>query len=542
MNYQTSRQAKFCPHKKFTSLHIIMSVSPACAMLTDLYQITITRSYFKEKRHEEPACFDLFYREQPFCGSFAIFAGLEEAITVMKEFRFSDPQLDYLKSVPGLQMDEAFLEYLRNIDMSKLKITAFPEGSVVFPREPLLRIEGPLGLCQLAETPLLNAINFPTLMTTNAMRFKLRAGNAIVMEFGLRRAQGPDGALSASRYSYVGGFDSTSNVLAGMMYGIPVAGTVAHSFISSFTSLKQLDTTKIAHKETGAPVDLLECAQRALKQMGCETTESELAAFLAQAMSYPNAFMGLVDTYSTLKSGVPNFLAVAYGLHEAGYKAIGVRLDSGDLATLSKQVRQLFVDFSKKFGIEYAAKFNITASDSINEDELERLAREGHEINAFGIGTHLVTCQRQPALGGVYKLVEIMGQPRVKVSNCLDKATLPAKKDILRLYDDTGKEIADLLVMAGETVEPGEISGFEVYPDSKPVTVKAAQVKPMLVTAWENGVAHVDSVQQARERVINARKTFNPDIMSVTNDKLYSVMVSKKLHDLLMSLMSAVKF
>ena len=516
--------------------------SPACAMLTDLYQITITRAYFKEKRHNEPAVFDLFYREQPFGGSFAVFAGLEEAVTILKNFHFTESDLDYLRTVPGLDMDEEFLKYLLTIDMSKLKVTAFPEGSIVFPREPLLRVEGPLGYCQLAETPLLNAINFPTLMTTNAMRFKLRAGNAKVMEFGLRRAQGPDGAISASRYSYIGGFDSTSNVLAGKRYGIPVAGTVAHSFVSSFTSLSQLESTKIAHKQTGEMVDLLEFARQVLKEMSFDTAESELAAFLAQAMAYPNTFMGLVDTYNTLKSGVPNFLAVAYGLDRAGYRAIGVRLDSGDLAVLSKQVRVMFVEFGKKYGIEYAAKFNITASDNINEGELERLEREGHEIDAFGIGTHLVTCQRQPALGGVYKLVEIMGKARVKVSNCIDKVTLPGKKEIWRLYDDNGKEIGDLLTMADEEVAPGEISGFEVYPGSKPITVKAAEARRMLVSAWEDGVGHVEGVQQVRERVLRARETFNQDVMSVKNEKLYCVMVSNRLHELLESLMGAVKF
>ena len=516
-----------------------MSVSPMCAMLTDLYQITIARAYFREGRQDEPAVFDLFYREQPFGGTFAIFAGLEEAITLVKDFHFSEPQLDYLRSVSSLQVDDAFIDYLRNIDMRKLKITAFPEGSVVFPREPLLRIEGPIGYCQLIETPLLNGINFPTLMTTNAMRFRIRAGkNAKLMEFGLRRAQGPDGALNASRYSYVGGFDSTSNVLAGMLFGIPVAGTVAHSYVSSFTSVSQLKTTKIAHKETGEMVDLWEHAQKVLTDMDWKTNQSELAAFVSQAISYPTNFLALVDTYGSLKSGVPNFLAVSYGLHQAGYRGLGVRLDSGDLSVLSKQVRQLFVQFAEHYKIDYAAKFNITASDNINEDELMRLEKEGHEIDSYGIGTHLVTCQKQPALGGVYKLVEILGKPRVKVSNNVDKSTLPAKKDIYRLYDETGMEIADLLTIAGETVEAGEISGFQVYPDSKPITIKAAEAKPVLMVVWENGKCHVDGVHEVRERVMNAMHTFNPHVMAVKDEKPYCVMISQKLHKLLTDLIA----
>lgn len=508
-------------------------------MLTDLYQLTIARAYFREGRQDEPAVFDLFYREQPFGGTFALFAGLEEAITLVKDFRFSEEQLAYLKAVPSLDADDAFIDYLRNIDMRKVTITAFPEGSVVFPREPLLRVEGPLGYCQLVETPLLNSVNFPTLMTTNAMRFRLHAGNAKLMEFGLRRAQGPDGAVNASRYSYVGSFDSTSNVLAGMIYGIPVAGTVAHSFVSSFTSVDQLKTTKLAHKDTGEMVDIWECAQKVLKEMEFTTNQSELAAFVSQAVSYPTNFLALVDTYGSLKSGVPNFMAVAYGLHQAGYRGLGVRLDSGDLSSLSKEVRKLFVRFAEQYKIPYAAEFNITASDNINEDELMRLNREGHEINSYGIGTHLVTCQKQPALGGVYKLVEIMGQPRVKVSNNVDKSTLPAKKDIYRLYDESGAEIADLLTISGESVEPGEISAFQVYPESKPVTVKAAQAKPMLIKVWEGGTVRTDNVHEVRARVIKAKETFNPSVFAVTNEKPYSVIISTKLHKLLCDLIAA---
>ena len=507
------------------------------SMLTDFYQITITQAYFREGRQDEYAVFDLFYRTQPFKGTFAVFGGLAEAVDIVKNYKFTEDDLEYIRgNLPGCS--DEFIDYLRNIDMKKLKITALPEGTIVFPREPLMRIEGPISYCQLIETPLLNAINFPTLMTTNAHRFRLHAGpEAKLMEFGLRRAQGPNGAMAATRYSFAGGFDSTSNVLAGKQFGIPIAGTVAHSFVTSFVSIDQLKTRKIAHKETGELIDLYDAAKEAIAKMNYTTNESELISFISQALTYPNNFLALVDTYDTLKSGVPNFLAVSYGLHKAGYKGAGIRLDSGDLVMLSKATRAMFIEFGKVFDIPYAAKFCITASNDINEDQLIKLKTEGHEINAYGIGTHLVTCQRQPALGGVYKLVEIDNVPRVKLSNSLEKTTLPGKKDLYRLYDENKKVVADLMTVKDEVPEVGEISGFMVYPEAKKFSVKCASAESLYVSVWENGEAHVDDVKVVRERVMNSKTTFDPDVVAVENEKKYPVLISEKLNALLQELM-----
>lgn len=498
------------------------------AALTDFYQFTISLGYFHEGRQDETACFDLFYRKQPFKGSFAIFGGLEECINFIQGYKFTEEELEYIKSnLPGQNDD--FIDYLRNMDMKKLKITAIPEGSVVFPREPLLRVEGPIACCQLIETPLLNYINFATLMTTNALRFKLRAGeHKTLMEFGLRRAQGPNGAMSASRYSYLGLFDSTSNVLAGQKYGIPIAGTVAHSFVTSYFDIKQLKTTCIKHAETGEDIDLYKYAQQVLQECGFHSNQNELVSFIAQALVYPNNFLALVDTYDTLKSGIPNFLAVSYGLHKAGYKGKGIRLDSGDNVELSKAVRKMYIEFSQKYNISYAAKYLITASNDINEEELIRINKLGHEIDSFGIGTHLVTCQAQPALGGVYKLVEIDDVPRVKLSESIEKSTIPCKKDLYRCYDENGKAIADILAVSGETPKQGKC--FKVFPDAKEFELKCSEIKPLYIVAWDHGVPHADSLQVCRERVIDNYKNFNKNVLTVNESEEYPILTTPKLY------------
>ena len=284
-------------------------------------------------------------------------------------------------------------------------------------------------------------------------------------------------------------------------------------------------------------VDLYEAAKEVIAKMNYQTNESELISFVSQALTYPTNFLALVDTYDTLKSGVPNFIAVSYGLHKAGYRGAGIRLDSGDLVYLSKATRAMFIEFGKVFNIDYAAKFCITASNDINEEQLIRLKTEGHEINAYGIGTHLVTCQRQPALGGVYKLVEIDGVARVKLSNSLEKTTLPGKKEVYRLYDENKKVVADLMTLKDEVPQPGEISGFMVYPEAKNFSVTCASAEPLYIVAWEDGVAHVDDVRTVRERVMNSKTTFDPDVVAVENEKKYPVLISEKLNALLQDLM-----
>ncbi len=279
----------------------------------------------------------------------------------------------------------------------------------------MIRVEGPIFKTQLLETTLLTLVNYASLVATNAARFRqATAPGKILLEFGLRRAQGPDGGLSASKYCYLGGFDGTSNVLAGKLYGIPVRGTHAHAFVNSYESMNGLTERELYNPSTGKSYPFANMCLKYLKELGPilkilpeETNKGELAAFVSYAIAFPTYFLALVDTYDVLKSGLPNFLAVARALHECNYKAIGLRLDSGDLAYLSLEVRSQFREAAKNYQIDYFEHFTIVASNDINEETLVSLEKQGHSIDSFGIGTHLVTCQKQPALGCVYKLVEV---------------------------------------------------------------------------------------------------------------------------------------
>ena len=278
-----------------------------------------------------------------------------------------------------------------------------------------MRIEGPVFKTQLLETTLLTLVNYASLVATNAARFCAAAGqNKTLLEFGLRRAQGPDGGLSASKYCYLGGFDGTSNVLAGKLYGIPIKGTHAHAYVSSYECMQDLTEQNLADNLSKESRPFADLCLKYLKELGPilkilpeETNKGELAAFVSYAIAFPTNFLALVDTYDVLKSGLPNFLAVARALHECNYKAVGLRLDSGDLAYLSLEVRAKFLLVAEAFNIDDFKNFNIVASNDINEETLVSLEKQGHSIDTFGIGTHLVTCQKQPALGCVYKLVDV---------------------------------------------------------------------------------------------------------------------------------------
>lgn len=366
---------------------------------------------------------------------------------------------------------------------------------------------------------------------------KMLAGDRKLMEFGLRRAQGPNGAMTASKYAYIGGFDSTSNVLAGFEYGIPIAGTVAHSFITSHYSWDQLKTTTILSKDGTNTIDLKEQAEKVISDFNFKTNQTELMAFIAQAQTYFNNFNALVDTYSTLDSGVPNFLAVAYGLHLAGYKAVGIRLDSGDLVQLSKMTRNLYRKFAERYNLDYAANFSITASNDINEENLIEFNKKKSEITTFGIGTHLVTCQKQPALGGVYKLVEINSKPRVKLSNEAIKSTLPGRKDLFRLYDESGKEIGDLLTIQDEVVNPSDhFEVFKVFPSNEQLQIKFHQALSLYQVVWDNSFAAVDDIQTVRTRVLSNLKNFNQDIVRIPHESQYPIYISSSLHSVLLKL------
>ena len=380
-------------------------------LLTDLYELTMMQGYFKEKDANETVIFDAFYRSNPGGNGYAICAGLEQVIEYIKELRFEQEDVDYLRST-GL-FEEDFLEYLLHFKFSG-DIWAIPEGTVIFPREPLIKVIAPVMEAQLVETALLNIINHQSLIATKAARVIYAADGDGVMEFGLRRAQGPDAGIYGARAAMIAGCIGTSNVLAGKMFNVPIKGTHAHSWIMSFPD--------------------------------------ELTAFRKYAKLYPTACILLVDTYDTLKSGVPNAIKVFKEMREAGIPLTfyGIRLDSGDLAYLSKKAKKML----DEAGFTDAV---ISASNDLDETLINSLKIQGATINSWGVGTNLITSKDCPSFGGVYKLAAIMdrktGQfvPKIKLSENAEKITNPGNKAIKRIYNrETGKIIADLICLEGE--------------------------------------------------------------------------------------------
>ena len=399
------------------------------ALLTDFYELTMLYGFWKYNRHEQKACFEYFFRALPPHNGFALSAGLEQFLDSLRNFAFNRADLEYLASL-GFEPD--FLNYLADFK-PRFDLWAGPEGSVVFPNEPLIRVEGPLGFLQLLETNLLNALNYPTLVATKAARVCYAAEGDPVMEFGLRRAQGPDGGLSGARAAIIGGCVGTSNVLAGKLYGAKMLGTHAHSWVMSF--------------------------------------DSETEAFMAYAKAFPNNITLLVDTYDPLHSGIPHAIAVFKELRAQGSDTRGaIRLDSGDLAKLSKEAWRLF----REAGF---ADPLIVASNELDEDLIADLKRQGAKINSWGVGTNLITSRDYPALGGVYKLVAIQDangwEPRIKISGNITKITDPGRKRIIRYYDAENHPLADLLYLEDEPVQAGRITGYDRENLQKEIKFKA---------------------------------------------------------------------
>jgi nicotinate phosphoribosyltransferase len=425
---------------------------------------------------------------------------------------------------------------LRSIDCSGLKIYAIPEGTLVFPRVPLVRVEGPLAVAQLQETTLLNLVNFPSLIATNAARFRLAAGwNKTMIEFGLRRAQGPDGGISASRYSCMGGFDGTSNVLAGMLFGLSVRGTHAHAYVSSFSGLDEIKDPSIRSSKGDSFDDFVGIVMRWRRKLGFDrTNEGELAAFVSYAQSFPDRFLALVDTYNTLESGVPNFICVALALNEIGVRALGIRLDSGDLAYLSKEARRMFREIAETEKIPPFGDLTIFASNDIDESVLLSLNQQGHEVDAFGIGTHLVTCRAQPALGCVYKLVAINGHPRIKLSDEVEKMTIPGRKEAYRLIGEKGQPLLDVMIEAGK--QPPEV-GRKIlcrhpFSEAKRAYVVPKAVVPLHRCVWDGKPSYSFSpLSETRAYVIEQIKAMRPDHMRSVNATPYKISVSEELYD-----------
>lgn len=366
-------------------------------LYTDLYELTMAQAYFVSGKHEERAVFDYFFRTCPFQGGYTVFAGLEDLLNILKKFKYSKEDIAYLEKI-GFRKD--FLDWLSDFEV-KADIYSVREGEIVFPNEPIVRVEGTLIETQLIETILLNYINFQSLIATKAARISYAAEGRVFADFGLRRAQGL-GGIHASRAAVIGGASTSSNVYAGYHYDIPVTGTIAHSWIQSF--------------------------------------DKEIDAFRAYAEINPDTTVLLVDTYDTLKSGMPNAIKIAKEMEEKGHKLLGVRLDSGDFAYLSKKVRKMLLDA----GLDYV---KILASNQLNEHVIKSLISQGAEIDAFGVGTDLVTAKGTPALDGVYKLSQLSDIPRMKISENVEKNTLPGRKKIYRFFDEEGKFYADGILL-----------------------------------------------------------------------------------------------
>lgn len=367
------------------------------ALHTDLYQLTMAQGYWKLGLHLRTAAFELYYRENPFEGGYALASGLNEVIDWIRNFHFSPQDIEYLRTLKAREgsplFQEDFLQALLSLRLS-VDITAIEEGTPVFPKEPLIQVQGPLWQCQLLETMLLNLINFATLIATKASRVCHVADGSTVVEFGLRRAQGPNGGLTASRAAYVGGVGASSNVLAGSKFGIPVAGTHAHSWVMAF--------------------------------------EDDYQAFEAYAKAMPNNCIFLVDTYQSLR-GVEQAIKVGLELKKTGHEMIGIRLDSGDLAELSIQARSLL----DKAGLNNA---QIVASSDLDEYTIEKMKKSGAKIDIWGVGTRLVTAYDQPALGGVYKMVAMQNESgqwvyKSKKTDDARKQTLPGVHNVRRVEE-----------------------------------------------------------------------------------------------------------
>jgi nicotinate phosphoribosyltransferase len=467
---------------------------PSLTLLTDLYQLTMAYAYWKSERQQREAVFHLFFRTPPFHGGFTLAAGLATALEWIERFRFDGDDLAYLATLSGNDgqplFDPRFLESLGQMTLT-CDVDAVPEGTVVFPNEPLVRVQGPLVQAQLLETALLNLINFQTLIATKAARVVAAAEGDAVLEFGLRRAQGIDGALSASRAAYIGGCASTSNVLAGRLFGIPVGGTHAHSWVMCF--------------------------------------DDELEAFLAYARALPNNAVFLVDTYDTL-AGVRHAIEAGQGLRAAGHKLAGIRLDSGDLAYLSVAARQLL----DEAGFTETA---ILASNDLDEHLIASLKQQGAAISIWGVGTRLVTGHEQPALGGVYKLAAIRDadgqwQPKVKLSEQAIKSTTPGMLAARRYFVDgepTGDMIYDLLAPPDDDptiVDPLDQTRRKPLPDE-------TQCEELLVPVMRGGrtVYVTPPLPETRRRAAEQLAMFHAGVKRFVNPHQYPVGLERGLFE-----------
>lgn len=470
-------------------------------LLTDLYEITMAYGFYKHKKHEEEAVFDIFFRQNKLI-TYSLAAGLQQAMDYLLNWHFSAEDMDYLRSLK--LFEEGFLRYLEKMRFTG-DVYAVREGEPVFPGEPILTVKAPLIQAQFAETALLNIINHQTLIATKASKICRAAGEGAVMEFGLRRAQGPDAGIYGARAAVIGGCSSTSNVIAGQLFGIPVSGTMAHSWIMDF--------------------------------------DSEYEAFKAYADSYPDNCLLLVDTYDTLRSGVPNAIKVFKELAAAGHRPRGIRLDSGDFAYLSKKARKML----DAAGFPDAI---ICASGDLDEYSMTSLMQQGAKIDLWGVGTKLITSQEMPALGGVYKLAAVVREdgtmiPKIKLSDNAAKITNPSFKNLFRLYDkESGMAIADLITMREEAVEEDRpLTIFHPLETWKRTTVKNFRAEPLLHTIVKRGklVYEFPELMEVQAFSKAELSKFWEEYLRLDMPELYKVDLSEKLHALKSKMLDEIR-
>ena len=471
-------------------------------LLTDLYQLTMGYGFYRNNKHEEEVVFDLFFRKNALI-TYSIAAGLEQAMDYLLNWRFDDEDIAYLRSLK--LFDEDFLEYLKNMRFTG-DVYAVREGTPVFPSEPILTVKAPLIQAQFAETALLNIINHQTLIATKSSKIcRATNGQGIVMEFGLRRAQAPDAGIYGARAAIIGGCSCTSNVIAGQMFDVPVAGTMAHSWVMDYPT--------------------------------------EYDAFRAYADAYPDNCMLLVDTYDTLRSGVPNAIKVFKELQAAGHKPKGIRLDSGDLAYLSKKARKMM----DEAGFPDAM---ICVSGDLDERSINSLLQQGAKIDSWGVGTRLITSEDLPALGGVYKLSAVKAAdgsytPKIKLSENPAKITNPAFKNLYRLYDkDNGMAIADLITLRDEVIEEDKpLTIFHPVETWKEHEVENFCAVPLLQTIVKDGelVYEFPKLMEVQRYSKTELSKFWEEYLRLDVPQLYKVDLSKKLHTLKFSMIGNIR-
>lgn len=476
------------------------------ALLTDLYELTMAYSYWKKEMKEDEAVFHLFFRKMPFQGGFAVASGLHDVISFIEHYRFSTEDLDYLFTLKGADntplFEEPFLRYLSELRFA-CDLHAIAEGEVVFPYEPLIRVQGPILQCQLLESALLTLTNFSTLIATKAARVTLAAAGDGVLEFGLRRAQGIDGALTASRAAFIGGATATSNVFAGKMLGIPVRGTIAHSWVMAF--------------------------------------ETELASFQAYAEAMPYNSVFLVDTYDSLQ-GVRHAIEVGKWLKEHGRPFLGIRLDSGDLAYLSIEARKMLD------GAGFI-ETQIFASNELNETLIADLKRQGAKVAVWGVGTNLVTGQTQSALDGVYKLSAFRRrgakewQYKLKLSERMSKVSNPGILQVRRFERHGGQYVADALYDIHSDLSYGCTIIDPLDKTHQRVLTKDLVSRDLLIPVFQKGeLVYVEpSLQEIQEHAREELLKFDSSIKRFINPHIYPVGMEKSLYELKISLVEKIR-